>query len=216
MSGKTGIFAVIPVKLLRDSKSRLSGILDSEQRQFLTLLMLEDVVAAIQLSRLTERILVVTPDEQVIRFAHGLGVESFESNYSDLNSDLECAIAWCIEKEAESVLVILADIPTLSEADLRNIVVPLLQYPNAVLSPSKDGGTNVLLLHPCGLIRPCFGVSSFKRHLGELKSVSAEVSVYKSDGTSLDIDTPEDIRELLRSSTSYHLKSLSYLRTLIS
>jgi 2-phospho-L-lactate guanylyltransferase len=217
MLGKTGVFAVIPVKLLSDSKSRLSGILNPEQRRILTLFMLEDVLAAIRSSALVERILVVTPDVQVIRFAQGLSVESIESSFGDLNRDLEFALESCKVNQLGSALIVLADLPTLSVSDLRNIIETCLGNPSGVISPSGDGGTNVLLLHPCDLIRPNFGLGSFERHMEELRSKGSEVSVYRSEGTLLDIDSPKDVYKLLRrSSNSSPLKSLNYIQTIIS
>ncbi len=212
-----GVYALVPVKMLRDSKSRLSSILDPEERVTLTLMMLEDVVREIQSSGLVSKILVVTPDERVIRFAERLGIGSFASNSGDLNTDLENALAWCSGDEAGSALIVLADLPTLSGDDLRHIIEQVSRDPIVVISPSRDGGTNVLFMHPCGLIRPSFGVGSYERHILLLKSISTDVRIYRSLGTSLDIDTPDDVRELLatKDSSNSPLKSLVYLRTII-
>ncbi|MGD0805461.1 MAG: 2-phospho-L-lactate guanylyltransferase [Candidatus Bathyarchaeia archaeon] len=213
MVGPDKVYALLPVKRLHDSKSRLSNILDTEERETLTLLMLEDVVKTIQASELALRILIVTPDEKVIRFAKGLCIDSLVSDSGDLNRDLEEALAWCSKTGAESALIVLADLPILSEEDIKRIISPSSQSPNAVIAPSKDGGTNVLFLHPCDLITPSFGVGSFERHILKLRSIGADVRVYRSVSTALDIDTPEDMREFLdKNNNLLHApKSLTYL-----
>jgi len=218
MCHQGGVYGVIPVKRLRDSKSRLSSILNPNERATLTLLMLEDVVTNIQSSELVHRVLIVTPDEHVTRFAKELGVESLLSNSDDLNLDLENAVAWCSRSGAESTLIVLADLPTLSNEDIRNIIEPTFFNSAAVIAPSKDGGTNALFLHPCGLIKPSFGVGSFERHMLQLGSVNAFVRVYRSMSISLDIDTHEDVQELLQKKNSFRHppKSLIYLEKLTS
>jgi 2-phospho-L-lactate guanylyltransferase len=214
----SGIYAVIPVKLLRDSKSRLSSILDPEKRETLTLLMLEDVVNTIQSSRLIEKILVVTPDEKVIQLTRRLDVDSLASNFNDLNRDLETGLAWCQKNGAKSILIVLADLPAITGGDLKHIIGLTYDVPNAVIAPSRDDGTNVLLLHPCDLISPSFGLESYERHMLKLKSVGVEVKVYQSNGTALDIDTPKDVLEFSRKKSYFfhHLKSWNYLHTIIS
>ncbi len=110
--------------MLRDSKTRLSSILDPKERATLTLLMLEDVVTTIQSSELVNRVLIVTPDEQVTRFAEELDVESLLSNSNDLNLDLENAVSWCSRSGAESTMIVLADLPTFSKEDIINMLEP--------------------------------------------------------------------------------------------
>jgi len=217
MRRRGGVYVVVPVKRLWDTKSRLSSILYPDERVTLTLLMLEHVVTTLRSSEQVFKVIIVTPDEKFVRFADEFGVESLVSDSGDLNIDLENAVAWCSRSGAESVLITLADLPALLSEDVRNILEPTDRSPYAVISPSTDGGTNILFLHPSSLIKPSFGVGSFERHLLLLRSAGAAVRIYRSIGTQLDIDTPEDVRELLRGKTSFSPpKSLIYLEKLAS
>src|SRR5437660_11967634 len=56
-------FAVIPVKGLLESKSRLSHSLGSREKKKLILAMLKDVLTSVEESELFSRVLVVSPDQ---------------------------------------------------------------------------------------------------------------------------------------------------------
>ena len=67
--------ALIPVKKLAESKSRLLGGLPDATRQALTLVMLEDLIEALSATEGVERIVVTTPDETVAERARAAGAE---------------------------------------------------------------------------------------------------------------------------------------------
>src|SRR5260370_21670163 len=55
-------FAIIPVKGLVESKSRLARSLSPEDKKKLILALLEDVLAAVKEAKVCSRVLVVSPD----------------------------------------------------------------------------------------------------------------------------------------------------------
>ena len=65
--------AIIPVKYLNDSKKRLADILNLEQRRSLTELMLFDVLRAVRDSKSISHVLLVSPDEKVLKIGHDEG-----------------------------------------------------------------------------------------------------------------------------------------------
>jgi len=205
------LFILLPVKKLTTSKTRLSPVLSPEERSRLTLLMLEDVIKSVSGQ---QNAFVVTGDQTVGTFAieHGLGL--IESGLGDLNADLVYARTRCIAAGASSILFLLPDLPTLSTRDIEGMIELGRDAPSAVVAPSRDGGTNALLLSPCDLIEPAFGYMSLERHVRELRAVSVEPSVYSSLGTELDIDTPEDARILLEIGGRFcgGARALSYLK----
>ncbi|MCP8315502.1 MAG: 2-phospho-L-lactate guanylyltransferase, partial [archaeon] len=63
-----------------------------------------------------------------------------------------------------------------------------------VISPSMDEkGTNALLMNPPTVIKPRFGVNSFKNHINEAIANRIQYIIYRSPRVTLDIDTPEDL-----------------------
>jgi 2-phospho-L-lactate guanylyltransferase len=188
------VYILIPVKRLENSKSRLSNVLSNEERRRLVLLMLQDVVDKV---KHYPNLFIVTEDELVNEFCEEQGLKILNPRHDELNQDLRDANTWCINQGAKATLIILADLPALSSVDVEKIIRLSGKCPAAVIAPSRDGGTNVLLLSPSDLIAPSFGKESFEKHLSNINEVGAEVQIYNSFGASLDIDEIEDIQRLL-------------------
>ena len=115
------VFAIVPVKRLGVSKRRLSKFLSSQERKLLTIAMLEDVLKALK-SSIVPEIVVVSSDPNVRVIADKFGVSFFSPSHNGLNPAVEEATAWCMRNQADSVLVVPADIPLLSSADVNKIV----------------------------------------------------------------------------------------------
>ena len=64
--------------------------------------------------------------------------------------------------------------------------------------PSSDGtGTNALVRTPPDCIESRFGPGSFRAHLDQARSKGVPADVLRLPGLMFDIDTPEDVAELL-------------------
>jgi 2-phospho-L-lactate guanylyltransferase (CobY/MobA/RfbA family) len=91
----------------------------------------------------------------------------------------------------------------LSSADVDRIVdLGKCKEQTVVLSPSYDGGTNALFQNPPNLIRASFGPKSFAKHVKEAQSKGFCVRVYYSTGVVKDIDSAEDLDELMKTENS--------------
>jgi 2-phospho-L-lactate guanylyltransferase len=113
-----------------------------------------------------------------------------------LNPSLKEAIAWCVKKQADSVLILPADLPFVSSEDINRLVALGSEKSTVVLSPSLDGGTNALFLNPPNLISVCFGSNSFFKHVKEALGKGVAIKFYSSRGTALDIDSEEDLKRI--------------------
>jgi len=192
------VFAVIPVKTLLRSKTRLSEVLNPQERQTLTLVMLEDVLKAVICSQSVHQIVVVSSDSRVQGFANDFGVAYLPEKKPGLNQALEQAISWCIQNKAESVLILPADIPLLRPDDVDQIVNLGSEETCIVVGPSRNGGTNALFQKPPNVIPPSFGSGSLNRHLAEASKKGIKTKVYDVQNVTMDIDYPEDLEDLLR------------------
>jgi 2-phospho-L-lactate guanylyltransferase len=134
-----------------------------------------------------------TPDELPLPE----GVHAVKQRRPGLNPALEEGRDWAISREADAVLVAFADLPALTADDISRIV-ELGEAPNTVvLAPDRHGtGTNLLLSHPASLARFAFGRDSFAAHTHLAQEAGARVEVYRSLGSGLDIDTPDDLEFL--------------------
>lgn len=201
------VFVVIPVKTLLKAKMRLSTVLSLWERHAFTLAMLEDVLRAVKRSEI-HQIVVISADSIVQRFAHNFGVTVLQEKTYGLNEAAEQATQWCIQKNAELVLILPADIPLLKPEDVNEIISLSSENSCIVVSPSRNGGTNALLRKPPNVVSLCFGADSFRKHLVEASARNVLSKVYLSNRVSLDIDSIKDVERLLQTkenTASYQL-----------
>ncbi len=195
-------YAVVPVKHLSSSKSRLATILTPEDRKRLTLVMLEDVLTAIRNSAIQGTI-VVGSDLCVCELATNTGVTFINEKARGLNPAIGDSIKCCMQRGADSVLVLPADIPLISSTDIERIIELAGNAESiVVVSPSKNWGTNALYLRPPNLIPVSYGFGSFKRHIRHARVRGIPVKVYYSFSVAFDIDSQEDLQELLENSST--------------
>ena len=190
-------FAVAPVKTLLKSKTRLSAFFAPQERRLLTLAMLQDVLDALKSSKVNKTA-VISSDPTVQRFVKDFDVTYLKETREGLNQALEQAIKWCIRKGAESVLFLPADVPLITPNDI-NQITKLALNNSAVISPSRNGGTNALLQTPPRIIAPCFGSDSFKKHVSQALAKHVQTKIYVSSSVMLDIDSEKDLELLLKS-----------------
>jgi len=190
------IFALVPVKRLSESKNRLSTIFKREERRDFVIAMLRDVLEAIS-SSTVDRTVIIGSDAIVQRLSSDYGVSFLPDTGQELNKVIGYATAWCIRKEAESVLILPADIPLVSSIEIDKIISHCSEEPSVAISPSSDGGTNALMRRPPDTIQTYFGPGSFEKHINEASGKGVTAKIFKSPKLSLDIDSPQDLRQLL-------------------
>jgi 2-phospho-L-lactate guanylyltransferase len=192
--------AVVPVKRLAASKSRLATALGREAVEALTLAMLGDVLAAIRASGCVDRIVVATPDREVGDAARALGAEARVADDPGLNAALDATSA-ALADPAGALLVVLGDVAGASGRDLARLFQALdeLGGAGAVLAPARDGGTAALLRQPPDAIPSCFGTGSAKAHRAAAERAGAAWRELALPSLAIDLDRADDLRALLAS-----------------
>jgi 2-phospho-L-lactate guanylyltransferase len=188
---------LVPVKNLSQAKRRLAAMLDQPTRTALAQVMLLDVLDAIQAWPNHPGVTLVTSDEFAGATARKLGFEVIpdEANRGETDA-IEMATRICAERGAASTLVLPADVPLVGAAELEKI---LQSAPDegSVLVPAADGrGSNAVWRKPAALFPLRFGNDSFKPHLAAARATRKPCIVLSLPGIGLDIDTPDDLREL--------------------
>ena len=190
--------ALIPVKKLEESKSRLLSSLPSETRQALTLAMLEDLIEALSASRGITRIAVTTPDSTVAERAKAAGAEIIMRPEPGLNAALEDGVNCLALDKGEDILFVLGDVAGALAEDFDQLLREASEETRGIwLAPSSDGGTSALLHRPAGVVPCCFGKDSAARH--REAAAEAAVKYHESPLLSLaiDLDQPEDLEAFL-------------------
>ncbi len=188
--------AIVPVKRLHDTKSRLLSQLAQEEREAFALAMLTDVIAALLGAESVDRTIVVTPDEGVGEAARAAGAEALVRDDPGLNPALDAG-ARELETGDEPVLVVLGDVAGALSSDI-DALSEALETPGVVLAPSSDGGTSALLRSPHDAIPSCFGADSAKRHREAAARRGVTYREIPLPSLALDLDTPEDVEHFLR------------------
>jgi 2-phospho-L-lactate guanylyltransferase len=189
------VCAIVPVKRLCGSKTRLSKILGPKERQLLTLAMLNDVLSTLRSSAISKAT-VIGSDSSVNDVAAKFNASYIKARQFGLNSAVKEATDWLLNKNIGAMLVLPADIPLVSSKDVNRIIELGASRPCVVLSPSHDWGTSALLQNPPDLIPPCFGPGCFIEHIHEAYKRGISVRLHFSPGLSADVDSVQDLRAI--------------------
>lgn len=193
----TSEWALIPVKGLTDSKTRLSTYLASERSAFVEAL-LQDVLHSVMNSRVYDEIIVTSPDENVGLQTRSKRVSFLKQTGYGLNRAIEQANRLAQREGAKSLTTILADIPLAETDDFIEIFRLGHNVRSVVLAPSLKSGTNVMMGRPPGIVKPSYGRWSFTKHLRQAQLQSVPVYAVANSRVSFDIDTVNDLIELKR------------------
>ncbi len=110
---------------------------------------------------------------------------------------IEMATRLCVERGADSTLVIPADIP-LMEAWEFDEILKHAPAEGSVLVPAADGrGTNAIFRRPANLFPLRFGNDSFKPHHAAAQGTGKPCIVLNLRGIAVDVDNPEDLQQLI-------------------
>ena len=189
------LWAIVPVKALQESKSRLRDVLTPEQRVDLSREMLINTLRVLAEVPEIKRTLVVSTDPTVLALAQDNGAEALEESGSpSLNKALIQSTAIASERQAQLVLVLPADLPLIRAEDVLALIEAAPTHPVVVISPDRRRrGTNALLVAPPGTIEYKFGPDSFERHVRSAKASGARVEIIELPTLGLDLDAPEDL-----------------------
>ena len=194
------IFALLPVKSPHNAKKRLTGFLSAKQREKLARILYTQTLGALRQAEGIDRVVVVTSDSDVAEHARSSGALVFEENEQvshSVSADAACLRA--IKLGATTVLLVPIDVPLVTPADFSRLAAAA--RPGLIVVPSADGtGTNAMVRTPPDVIESRFGPGSCRAHLDQARLKNVPADVLRLPGLMFDIDTPEDVAELLASS----------------
>lgn len=192
------LWAIVPVKPLKQGKSRLSGVLTDDERYLLTSTLLGNTLRSLSLVKAIEQILVVSRDSTVLAVARDFGARTVqEENPSNLNLALNLGTRLAVFSGAQRVLILPADLPLLSAQVVEELVSRQGEPPHLVIVPDRRrDGTNALLFSPADAMEYQFGPGSYQKHVDQALKKGIQVDIYLSRAMELDLDLPEDLDTL--------------------
>ncbi len=175
------VTALIPFKPA-NPKTRLSCVLEQDERRVFARLMLADVVEAVRAAGCEPRI-IATDD-------YNCPIAVVEVIPGGLNETLNALLA----KTDDEVLIIMADLPLITPDAVRRLISTRQEM---AMVPGRGGGTNAIYLSRGSDFRVDYYGASFLKHsrIAEERALSCEV--IDSFRLHVDIDEKEDLVELL-------------------
>ena len=184
------VWAVIPIKPRAACKLRLRPALSDELRLRLVRGMLGHVIEAAGLAKGIDAVVLLSnerddvPDRVPLISDHG----------ADLNGALRGALPELARWGANAFVILPADLPTLTAADIDRLAEVARSGGVAIAPDWRDEGTNALAAPTT--LRPefLFGINSFQAHLVMIRRLGIEPAIVRSPGLAHDLDEPSDLR----------------------
>ncbi len=187
---------VIPVKSLRDGKTRLASALDPVQRrEFMDRLLVHTLDQAAQFPGL-ERTLVVSACSETRIRASALGAHVLNESGRGLNAALKLAHDNLQQRSTTQMLVVPCDLPLLGSEDLRYLSRLAMSEAIAIAPDRRERGTNGLCFDSSLDFSFEFGPDSYARHKHNARRMQRDHAAVISPGLAFDVDTPDDLAEM--------------------
>lgn len=189
------LWAIVPVKPLRNGKSRLAEVLSQDERAELNQHLLVHTLDTLSDIPEIDQVLVISRDPAALALARDHGARTVQENgVNELNMALTRATVVARSYITGSVLVLPADLPLITPEDVRAMLDKARNPPVVVVVPDRHRlGTNALLVSPVGLIDYEFGPGSFQRHCQRAIEKGARLEICELPSVALDVDLPEDL-----------------------
>jgi 2-phospho-L-lactate/phosphoenolpyruvate guanylyltransferase len=191
------VWLVVPVKSLREGKSRLAPALSAKERSALIERLLTGTLEQAARFPGMERTLVVSPCAEVRALAAARGAHVLEERQpGGLNCALRQAQLALGEAGATLMLAVSADLPLLRSDDLICLAGQATAGTVALAPDRSRQGTNGLCLDASAAFDFSFGPNSFERHLECVRRMRMEAAIVHRSGLAFDVDLPEHLAEL--------------------
>jgi 2-phospho-L-lactate/phosphoenolpyruvate guanylyltransferase len=209
-------YAIVPVKRFENAKTRLSSILDLDDRIHLSSLMLEDTVKILLCVPSLTQVLIVSADKRAEEIATKHGVNFLgEEKEEGVNSAVALADSYCIkEAAADATVVIPQDLPLLNAIEVsRACELAENESKCIVICPSlRYDGTNMLLRKPPSVIATFYDTDSYNMHVKAAIKLGIPIKRLFSKTVMYDIDTPEDALQLTKEE-AVAARSLKFIKS---
>lgn len=173
--------ALIPYKP-KNPKTRLSSVLEPEEREKFAAAMLEDVLGALR---------------EMCWMPVIVATELFDSEVVQVtvtDADLNQTLNEILPNTSRDVVIIMADLPLADEASLKRLIST---EKDMAIVPGRGGGTNVIYIKEPWKYRVAYYGASFLKHMKIAEEAGLSVEVIDSFRLHTDIDEQDDLTELL-------------------
>jgi 2-phospho-L-lactate guanylyltransferase len=190
---RRGACALIAIKERLRCKTRLADALAPRARVQLVRSMLAAVLSAAGGARTVRHIIVVSPERDSVPAQ----IPVLADDGQCLNSALTQAHRVLREFGCREVVMLPADLPTITAAEIDALVRAGRAGGFAIAPDAAGVGTNALCLVSAHPFRFQFGADSQRLHLEEAERTGLSAQVVRLPGLEFDVDSPADLHRLL-------------------
>jgi 2-phospho-L-lactate guanylyltransferase len=171
--------------------------------------MLRDVLTAVSGVASRVAVFLVTGDARAAALAAEFDFGVIEDRRNDSETDaIAMATAWCTSRGYDTTIVIPADIPLITSAELGQ-VLDAAPPEGVVIVPAYDRrGSNCILRRPATVIPLRFGNDSFLPHCDAVHRAGKPLIILEMPGIGLDIDHPHELELLCARDGDTHAQRL--------
>lgn len=193
------MWAVVPVKDLAGAKARLAPVLSAEERRGLFHAMLCDVLAALANTPSLDGIALITRDPAAEALARRFGAEIIPEDENSGQTDAVAhGVSRLMARGVADIMQVPGDVPLATAGEFEQVIAAHLPAPAMTIVPARDQqGSNCVVCSPPDSVALRFGDNSFFPHLDAARRAGIEPVICALPGLGLDIDTPDDLAELL-------------------
>ena len=196
------MWAIIPINSFKKTMTRLSDLLNANQRIKLTKLLTQQIIDHLLEIPTIEKIVLLTNETEWARsFDENKIILKVNQDRLSLKDNINQTTDWLWEQGAKQMLYLSIDLPLASKDDVMDLIN---QHRNGLtlVIANKDGGTNALILDMPRSFPFQFGENSLEKHLLEAKKYGVETQVINIDGLSFDLDDIDDWNHLITTNKS--------------
>ena len=208
--------ALVPLKSLRQAKTRLGSVLHPEQRAALVEAMARDVLAVLAGHPAIDGVTLLSDDPAVRDIAREHGADFIAESellVQGLNPVIAAGVTRLVEQGARRLLVSHGDIPALTKDDISAALDGQAQHGGLLVGTDQAAsGTNLLVFAANDIPLFSFGENSCALHQQWAQEAGGEALVLKRPGIALDVDDIDDLQDLLDSACTGSYTA-EYLKT---
>ena len=194
--------AILPVKQFGAAKQRLSEMLGAATRAALAAAMFDDVLGALQGATALDVTIVVSGEPRVTDLIAGRDVVLLDDPAEKGQSQAaRTGLARASALGCSVAVLIPGDCPLLEPAEVDGLIERRrgAGAPDVIVVPDRHRtGTNAVVLDPAGPFEPQFGPDSLRLHTEQCARRGLSCAVEEIGSLALDLDTPDDLAELIR------------------
>ena len=199
---KNKMLVIIPMKDPSNSKTRLKKVLSNDFRKKLSLKLFYNTLKVLKKSCVSLSgfidLAVVTESSQISEIASNKNIKVLNSSkIKTLSEILNFSADWAYQNSYSKLCIIPADLVNPKESDFKSLLSFQLKLNTMVISPSKDLGTNALLISPVNGIKFNYGPKSFLKHQEIAKRKGLSLILMPLPSFYFDLDTSDDLEEVL-------------------